>query len=827
MVFGVGSMPGIKIRTCGGQLWGQRFSSIFENVASSLMPGNFNMHRHSNNTSRSHALVMRLSMAVAITLCVNLPLFAASTADGIYTSAQAGLGEQVYQTECASCHGSNLRGSEGGGALLGAAFLNKWNGRPLLELFDFIRTSMPPTQPGKLSEENYARALAYLLQENGFSSGSRSLPVASRKLAAIDFVKPAPGATGRAAKTTVATNIQAEWPYYGGNAASQRYSPLAIINRDNVKNLSIAWRWKADNFGPVPEFNYRATPLMVDGVLYVTAGLRRVVAAIDAVSGETLWIYRIDEGERVKYAPRVNSGRGVAYWANGDDRRILLVTPGYQLIALNAATGLPIPSFGENGRVELKRGLGRDLDLVTTPLGSSSPPMVVGDMVVVGTALPSGFAPPSPANPPGHVRGFDVRSGAQSWIFHTIPHPGEPGYDSWEDGEAWRSAGNVATWTTMSADTALGYVYLPLEAATGDHYGGHRHGDNLFSQSLVCLDARTGRRVWHFQTVHHGLWDYDLPAAPILLDINVNGRKIPAVAQLTKQAFTFVFDRRNGEPVWSIEEKAVPQTDVPGEKTSATQPFPSKPAPFDRQGVAEDDLIDFTPELRAEALAIMAQYRSGPLYTPPSVVTENGTKGSLILPYQAGGANWTGGAVDPETGVLYVGSSTMLGVMRLASDPAMSSMKYIAVGDPMFRDGPQQLPMVKPPWGRITAIDLNSGEHLWMMANGEAHENIRKHPALKDIKLPRTGRPDRAGLLVTKTLLFAGEGGGQYATINGGGPMFRAHDKATGEIIAEFELPALQTGLPMTYAIDGRQYIVVAVGGPGHPAELVALTLSE
>jgi quinoprotein glucose dehydrogenase len=790
------------------------------------MTKHLKMCRNSNNP-RFQPVVFKSALIVMMTLSISMSSWAANTNDGIYSSAQAHRGEQVYERECASCHANSLRGSEGGTSLLGGAFLNKWNDRPLNELFDYIRASMPPTRPGKLSAKNYGRVLAYLLQENGFASGSKSLSVSSRKLAAINFVKPAGDSTISTATSTTSANIQAEWPYYGGNAASQRYSPLDIINRDNVKNLSIAWRWKADNFGPRPEFNYRATPLMVGGVLYVTAGVRRVVAAIDAVSGETLWTYRIDEGERVKVAPRVNSGRGVAYWAEGDDRRILLVTPGYQLIALNADTGLPIGSFGDNGRVELKNGLGRELDPVTTPIGSSSPAMIVGDMVIVGTALPSGFAPPSSAGAPGHVRGFDVRTGTQKWIFHTIPHPGEVGYDSWEDKEAWRSAGNVATWTTMSADLELGYVYLPLEAATGDHYGGHRHGDNLFSQSLVCLDAKTGKYVWHYQTVHHGIWDYDLPAAPILLDINVKGRKIPAIAQVTKQAFTFVFDRRNGKPVWPIEEKPVPQTDVPGEKTTTTQPFPSKPAAFDRQGISEDDLIDFTPELRAEAVKIMANYRSGPLYTPPSVVKENGNKGTLILPFQGGGANWPGAVVDPETGVLYVGSSTMLGVMRLSSDPTISSMKHIAVGEPMFTKGPQKLPMVKPPWGRITAIDLNSGEHLWMMANGEAHEKIRTHPALKGIKLGRTGRPDRSGLLITKTLLFAGEGGGQYATINGGGPMFRAHDKATGEIISEFKLPANQTGLPMSYAIDDRQYIVVAVGGPDHPAELVALTLSE
>ena len=609
-----------------------------------------------------------------------------------------------------------------------------------------------------------------------------------------------------------------EWRYYGGDPGSTRYAPLDQINADNVANLEVVWRWKSQNFGPAPEFNYRSTPLMVDGVLYATAGYRRAVVAIDAGTGETLWTYRLDEGDRAM--PRRNSGRGVAWWAG----RIFMVTPGFHLVALDAATGRPVADFGDGGVVDLRLGLGRDLDLVSAPIGSSSPPIVVGDVIVVGSALPSGGAPPSPEMPPGHVRGYDALTGELRWTFHTIPQPGEHGNDTWEDG-SWEYTGNAAVWTALSADPDLGYVYLPVELGTGDYYGGHRPGDNLFSQSIVALDAATGERVWHFQTVHHGIWDYDPPAPPVLVDLVVDGREIPAVALITKQTFTFVFDRRTGEPVWPIEERPVPQTDVPGERTAPTQPFPTKPPAYDRQGVDPDDLIDFTPELRAEAEEILTQLRYGPLYTPPSVPVEGGTQGTLMVPGSLGGANWPGGALDPETGYLYVQSATAPSVISLIREPDVSDMDYIRGGGLRLRrgGGPQGLPLFKPPWGRVTAIDLNRGEIAWQVPNGDAPAYVKEHPALEGIDVGRTGRPDRGGLLVTRTLLFAGEGGGMFAAFGSGGNMFRAHDKATGEVVAEIELPANQTGLPMTYMHEGRQYIVVAVGARGVPGELVAL----
>ncbi len=638
-----------------------------------------------------------------------------------------------------------------------------------------------------------------------------------------------------------------EWRYYGGDAGSTKYSPLDQINASNVKQLEIAWRWKSDNFGPRPDYNWEVTPLMIGGVLYITAGSRRDVVALDAATGETLWMYRLDEGERGDRAVRTQN-RGLAYWSDGkSDARILLISPGFQLVALNAKTGIPIPTFGKSGIVELTEGLDRDV-VKPGQIGSSSPAIVVRDVVVVGAALLAGTAPASKINVPGYIRGFDVRTGKRIWTFRTIPRPGELGHETWEK-DSWKYTGNTGAWAPLSADEELGYVYIPVEQPTGDFYGGTRLGDNLFADSLVCLDARTGKRIWHFQTIHHDLWDWDLSSPPILTDITVDGRKIKAVAQVTKQAFTFVFDRATGKPVWPIEERPVPQSDVPGERTSPTQPFPTKPAPFDRQGTSESDLIDFTPQLKAEAVKIAAQYKMGPLYLPPIVRDTDGKLASLILPNHTGGANWPGGAFDPETGILYVSSVTTADPLALiVADPKRSDMGYIAglggrtvlkpgetvgglsrlTGEGPARPniGPQGLPLVKPPWGRITAIDLNTGDHVWMIANGEASDAIKNHPALKGIDLKNTGKPERSPLLVTKTLLFGADGPGLFNSgLNAGGKIFRAIDKKTGAIIHEMTLPASTTGVPMTYMVGDRQYIVVATGARGVPAELVALVI--
>jgi len=607
-----------------------------------------------------------------------------------------------------------------------------------------------------------------------------------------------------------------EWRYYGSDAQSTKYSPLDQINKDNVKNLQVAWQWKADNFGPRMDANWEVTPLMAGGVLYFTAGTRRDVVAVDAVTGETLWLYRYDEGERGARAVRFNN-RGVAYWNDGHgDERILLISPGYHLIELNAKTGTPIPAFGASGIVDLWTGLDRD-NIQPGVIGATSPAIVVRDVVIVGAALGVGAAPRTKETVPGYVRGYDIHSGKLLWTFHTIAQPGEFGNETWEQ-DSWKYTGNTAVWAPLSADEDLGYVYLPVEMPTGDVYGGHRPGNNLFGDSLVCLDARTGQRIWHYQIVHHDMWDYDNPAAPVLLDLTVNGKQIRAVAQVTKQAFTYVFDRVTGQPVWPIEERPVPQSDVPGEKSSPTQPFPTKPPAFDRQGVTESDLIGFTPEIKAEAIRIAGQYKLGPVFTPPMVYDSNaGKKGTIQLPGAGGGANWQGAAADPEAGILFVPSVTDAYVSALVHDPKRSNMNYIASGG---LGGPTVfgLPLFKPPWGRITALNLNTGERLWMIPNGETPESVKKNPALKGIDTSNFGNSTRAPLLVTKTLLFAPSGRGDSG--------FRAIDKKSGAVVFKMDLPGNASGGPMTYSINGRQFIVVAVASvPGAAPELVALAL--
>jgi quinoprotein glucose dehydrogenase len=728
---------------------------------------------------------------------------------GTGTRAAAQSGDDAYSRSCAACHGPELRGGETGPALIGSAFQERWSAAAPGELERFTRQTMPPTNPGALSNADYASALARIRRANGW-------PVT----VAGDSVAPSEGAS----------HSLTEWLNNRGDAGSASYSALDQINRDNVKSLRIAWRWKSDNFGPTPEFYFRPTPLMAEGVLYVSAGLRRDVVAIDATTGETLWMYRLDEGQRGVVAPRRNSGRGVSYWRSSDSSeppRIFTVTPGFQLVALDARTGLPVASFGRHGIVDLKEGLPRVNELPKTPPGSSSPPVIVGNSVIVGVAFSAGGAPPSMVAVPGWVRAYDAHTGALKWSFHTVPQAGELGAETWLE-NSWQYSGNTGLWAPFSADTARGYVYLPIEAATGDFYGGHRHGNNLFSDALVCLDADTGKRIWHYQIVHHDIWDYDLPAAPVLVDITVAGRRIPAVVQVTKMGLAFVFDRVTGKPVWPIKEQRVPQTDVPGEWTSPTQPFPTKPAPFEPQGLKAEDLIDFTPEMKRQAQEIVSHYRFGPPYLPPSVV-ENGNLGTLLRPCLSGGANWQGAAVDRETGILYVSSISSVCPIGLHQDPKISDMRFVGVYGEGFPKGslggPSGLPLIKPPWGRITAIDLNTGEHVWMIPSSETPDWATKNPALAGIPLPaRTGAFDQVGLLVTRTLLFGGEGSGLYRAGGGGNKLF-AYDKATGAIVHTLTLPANQSGAPMTYEVDGRQYIVVAAGAKGSPGELIALTL--
>jgi quinoprotein glucose dehydrogenase len=636
--------------------------------------------------------------------------------------------------------------------------------------------------------------------------------------------------------------LNGDWRFYGGDAGTTKYSSLDQINATNVKDLKIVWEWKAQNFGKRPDFNWETTPLAINGILYTTAGTRRDVVAIDGATGETLWVYRLDEGARGTIVARVQN-RGLAWWSDGkSDDRILLISPGYQLVAINAKTGLAIQGFGANGIVDLTKGLGREA-VKPGSIGASSPAIVIRDSVVVGAALLAGASPASKSNVPGYIRGFDVRTGKLLWTFHTIPQQGEFGVETWEN-DSWKYSGNTGAWAPLSADEELGYVYIPVEMPTGDYYGGTRPGNNLFSDSLVCLDARTGKRIWFYQLVHHDIWDMDITAAPIVADIKVDGRNIKAVAAVTKQGFTYVFDRVTGQPVWPIVERPVPQSNVPGEKTAATQPFPTKPPAFERQGTSVEDLIDFTQEIKAKAVEIASGYKLGPLFTPPIVSDTNGKLGTLMSPSHVGGANWQGGALDPETGMLYVASvnnpdSLGLGV----ADPARSDMGYVSAGRgrgpeaskpgdtetrPAARTniGPDGLPLFKPPWGTVVAIDLNKGDIAWKIANGATPEYIKNHPLLKGIDIGKTGRPSRAPLMVTKTLLFSADGGNLFNGVaGGGGNTFRAIDKKTGAILHEMQLPAMATGIPMTFMADGRQFVVIAVGAAGVPAELVSLAL--
>jgi quinoprotein glucose dehydrogenase len=639
-----------------------------------------------------------------------------------------------------------------------------------------------------------------------------------------------------------------EWPTYGGNLASHRYSPADQITKDNFNQLQIAWRLKTDFLGPRPDTLYSATPLLIDRVLYTTAGTRRAAVALNAATGEMLWMHTEDEGTRGQNAPRIGAGRGLAYWAgaNGADRRVIYVTPGYRMLALDARTGVPIPSFGRDGVVDLKLEDDQDVNLDTTELGLNATPLIVGDVIVVGASHRPGASPRTMRNAKGYVRGYDVRTGKRLWIFHTIPRPGEFGYDTWLEGSA-ENNGNTGAWAQMSADAELGLVYVPVEMPTGDYYGGNRPGNTLFGESLVALDSKTGRRKWHYQTMHHGLWDYDLPCAPILFDMTVNGRTIKALAQPTKQAFLFVLNRENGEPIWPIEERPVPQSNVPKERTSATQPFPTKPAPFDLQGVTENDLMDLTPALKAEALEVVKRYQMGPLFTPPVLSSLDGPLATLQVPSDVGGANWPGGSLDPENNFLYIHSHTAVFLNGLVpANPAQSDMGYVsgqaraggagpgaAVGGRAAGAGPgrggatvQGLPLLKPPYDRITAYNMNTGDMVWQKAHSSTPDNIKNHPALKGVNLSRTGQPGRTfiGVLTTKTLVIAGDGGVHTNEAGKRVALLRAYDKQTGADVGAVEMPAKQTGSPMTYQIDGKQYIVLAVSG-NDGAELLAYAL--
>jgi quinoprotein glucose dehydrogenase len=642
-----------------------------------------------------------------------------------------------------------------------------------------------------------------------------------------------------------------EWRTYGGDLGNTHYSPLDQISAANFDKLEVAWRFKTSNLGPRPEFNLESTPLMANGILYAAAGTRRSIVALDAATGELLWVHGEKEGPRGSAAPRQLSGRGLAYWTDGREERILYVTPGYRLVALNAKTGLPVPGFGQNGVVDLKLDDDQQIDLVTGEVGLHATPVVAGDTVIVGAAHRSGGVPRSKTNVKGYVRGFDVKTGKRLWIFHTIPRPGEFGYNTWEKDSA-DYTGNAGVWGQISVDEELGMVYLPVELPTGDYYGGHRPGNGLFGESLVAVDLKTGQRKWHYQLVHHGIWDMDIPCAPILVDLTINGQTVKAVAQPTKQAFLYVFNRVTGQPIWPIDEKPVEKGSVPGEWYSPTQPFPSKPPAYDLQGFQLKDLIDFTPALRAQAEKIVSQYKLGPVFTPPVVSKAEGPLATLALATSGGGTNWPGGSYDPETHIAYVFSQRSMSILGLVpSDPRVTDEAYIqgtaktgartvggsgadaAAGTKSANDvaaeagglTAQGLPLVKPPYASISAIDLNRGEILWQVAHGETPDNIRNHPALKGLTIPRTGRAGVIGTLVTKTLVIAGERGTFTLPSGQKGAMLRAYDKASGKDAGAVYMPAGQTGTPMTYILGGKQYIVVAIGGTGYEAEFMAFRL--
>jgi quinoprotein glucose dehydrogenase len=605
-----------------------------------------------------------------------------------------------------------------------------------------------------------------------------------------------------------------DWVHYGSDLASSKYAPFDQIDHGNVSSLQQAWQWQspdnatvaqnhaAENFRATPGA-FKSTPIAVNGVLYVNTSFGRV-SAINGETGEELWMFDTRGWEAGRPANLGYNSRGVAYWTDGQQERILALSNDAYLWSIDAKTGRLDTSFGTQGKVDLAQGLGREINRQAYTMMSA--PLIFEHLAVVGSSIHDG--PQFQEAPPGHVRAFDVRTGEMAWIFHTIPQAGEFGNETWEN-DSWQTVGNTNVWTQMSADPELGLVYLPTGTPTNDWYGGHRLGDNLFAESLIAVNGLTGERVWHFQAVKHGLWDYDLPAAPNLVDITVDGRQIKALAQISKQGFVYVLDRATGEPVWPIEDRPVPPSNVPGERASPTQPHPTRPAPFDLQGISDETLINFTPELRAEALANIERFDYGPLFTPPS------TRGTINLPGWAGGGGWQGAAVDPETGMIYIPSATGAIVVQLVEPEAGSSDFNYLRGGVTSVNGPSGLPLTKPPYGRITAIDLNTGDHTWMVPHGEGPRQRIIDAGVMDPG--PVGSTSRTGPVLTKTLLF-------IAQQDGGRSVMRAFDKATGDVVHEFDLPSVPSATPMTYMAGGKQYIAIALGG-GTESSIVTYAL--
>ena len=619
-----------------------------------------------------------------------------------------------------------------------------------------------------------------------------------------------------------------DWPTYGNDAGGLKYSPLADVNRTNVAKLQVAFTWSTnENNIPASEGQkaarpgqFQATPLAIGDTLFFSTPFNRVVA-LDAATGRQYWAFD-PQPWKVYGQPSNGTGfvhRGVATWSNGRERRVF-INSRWRLIALDAATGRPIPSFGTNGEIDLTTGLSRAVR--KEHYTNTSPPVVWGDLVILGNGV--GDRLMYRGDPPGDIQAFDVRTGRRVWRFKTVPEPGEFGNDTWRD-ESWKYVGHTNVWAPFTVDSARGLVYLPVGTPSNDWYGGERKGANLFAEAIVCLDARTGRRVWHHQIVHHGLWDYDLPAPPNLLTLTSGGRRIDAVAVPTKQGLLFVYDRVTGQPIWPIEERRVPASDVPGEEAWPTQPWPTKPAPYARQGVSADDVVDFTPAIRSAALAEIAKYKLGPLYTPPSM------QGTAVLPGVIGGSGWGGGAVDPETGWIYLKGSNSPALFTIHKRDATSdtvdapyavnlggSSLTLTLRDSAGAAIGGALPIIKPPYGTMTAIDLNTGDTKWSIPFGDT-PNVREHPALRGVPLPaRLGVVGAPGAVVTK-------GGLLFAT--GGGRVLYALDSRTGETLWEHDLGQVAYANPMTYRTRaGRQFIVIATGA-GASAKLVAFALPQ
>jgi len=714
-------------------------------------------------------------------------------------------------------------------------------------------------------------------------TGRRTALAALSMAGALGVMAVAPHLTarlsGQAAGSPSTKN--GEWTHYTADVRGSRYSPLDQINASNFNQLEVAWRFKTDNLGTRPEFKLEGTPLMVKGVIYATGGTRRSVVALDAKTGELIWVHAEKEGARAVNAPRQLSGRGLSYWTDGKgDERVIFVTTGYRLVELNAKTGTPINTFGKAGVVDMKVGAvvgkGEQIDLETGEIGLHSTPTVAKDVVIVGSSFREGLTVKTHNNTKGLVRAWDVRSGKLLWTFNTIPRPGEFGNDTWEK-ESWAVNGNTGVWSQITVDEELGLVYLPVEDPTSDLYGGHRPGNNLFGDSLVCVDLKTGQRKWHYQIVHHPIWDYDMPAAPLLADIVVNGKPIKAVAQATKQGILYVFDRVTGQPVWPIEEKPVPQTDVPGEKTSPTQPFPTKPPAYSRNGVVESDLIDFTPEIKAQGLEAAKRYRLGPAFLPPVVSKAEGPLAALTSGTLSGGVNWPGSAYDPELHTFFTHAcNACIAPLGLVAPPKeFSDLNYVmgtagqtfrpitGGGEGEAADAPrrptpaappppptppaaaagaagrgaapagggnfgatvQGLSIVKPPYGVIAAINLDRGDLVWSVAHGDTPDNVRNHPLLRGVNVPKTGQTGNVGVVVTKTLVVAGDPSVTTTPEHPRGAMLRAYDKTNGNQVGAVWMPAPQSGSPMTYSVDGKQYIIVAVSGGNYSGEYIAFSL--